>query len=315
MEDISPFCGVTDTSVLDFWWRLLWVSKLRGITHLYASSPVSSGFLRFTSDTTFADLLTARKCFNNDKKYFICSYERILFCKSLWDGITVVQPSGKSRTTFLSCHCVPWRLTYLTEWHYTRFSWYLWILKTLLVAIRPNVSIRILCPRSSTLDKLIRITAELPSSKFSFLLLQPANEVWAKVIFSEACVKNSVHRVGSASVHAQIPASATPPPPRTRQAPPGQALSGTRQAPSPETRASSPSRTKHPPTPEQSMLGDMVNEWMVCILLECNLVHSWKEPNALFCDDLKSGYSLRKNWTFLASPPRLVRSTTDRIQW
>ena len=26
-EDISPFCGATDTPVLDFWWHLLWVSK------------------------------------------------------------------------------------------------------------------------------------------------------------------------------------------------------------------------------------------------------------------------------------------------
>ena len=23
-----PICGATDTPVLDFWWRLLWVSKL-----------------------------------------------------------------------------------------------------------------------------------------------------------------------------------------------------------------------------------------------------------------------------------------------
>ena len=27
LEDISPFCGATDTPVLDFSWRLLWVSK------------------------------------------------------------------------------------------------------------------------------------------------------------------------------------------------------------------------------------------------------------------------------------------------
>ena len=27
LEDIGPFCGATDTPVLDFWWRLLWVSK------------------------------------------------------------------------------------------------------------------------------------------------------------------------------------------------------------------------------------------------------------------------------------------------
>ena len=83
-------------------------------------------------------------------------------------------------------------------------------------------------------------------------LLPPANEVWGKVIFSEACVKNSVRRGGgSASVHAWI----TPEPgrhPRTRQAPPG---------------------TRHPPpAPEQRMLGDTVNERAVRILLKCILV-------------------------------------------
>ena len=33
-------------------------------------------------------------------------------------------------------------------------------------------------------------------ANFAFLL-PPANDVWGKVIFSEACVKNSVHRGGS----------------------------------------------------------------------------------------------------------------------
>ena len=45
--------------------------------------------------------------------------------------------------------------------------------------------------------------------------LPPANEVWGKVIFSVACVKNSVHG-GSASVHAGIPhppSDQTPPRP------------------------------------------------------------------------------------------------------
>ena len=29
---------------------------------------------------------------------------------------------------------------------------------------------------------------------FPCILLPPANEVWGKIIFSQACVKNSVHR-------------------------------------------------------------------------------------------------------------------------
>ena len=72
----------------------------------------------------------------------------------------------------------------------------------------------------------------------SFLaLLPPANEVWGKVIFSEACVKNSVHR-GRGSTWAGTPRNqvhprvGTPPwgpgtpnwagtPPRTRYTPLG----------------------------------------------------------------------------------------------
>ena len=27
LEDTCPFCGATDTPVLEFWWRLPWVSK------------------------------------------------------------------------------------------------------------------------------------------------------------------------------------------------------------------------------------------------------------------------------------------------
>ena len=31
--DTSPFCGVTDTSVLDFWWHLLWFQSQSGQPH------------------------------------------------------------------------------------------------------------------------------------------------------------------------------------------------------------------------------------------------------------------------------------------
>ena len=63
---------------------------------------------------------------------------------------------------------------------------------------------------------------------------------WAKVIFSQACVKNSVHGGGvSASVHAGIPPGAHPPRPGTHpqeQTPPGV---------DPQTRH--PPRTRHLP--------------------------------------------------------------------
>ena len=95
---------------------------------------------------------------------------------------------------------------------------------------------------SSFPDKFILVPSHFPVNKYYHylwqpikrkLFLSPANEVWGKVIFSEACVKNSVHREGSASVHAGIP-------PRTSQAPPG-----TRQAPPPGPGRHAPPRTEH----------------------------------------------------------------------
>ena len=50
----------TDTPVLDFWWRLTWVSKPGQILCLHTSLPLCNGILRFTSGATPADLLTVR---------------------------------------------------------------------------------------------------------------------------------------------------------------------------------------------------------------------------------------------------------------
>ena len=55
LEDVSPFRGATDTPVLDFWSRLLWVSKPGWIPRLHALSPACNEFLRFTSGATPAD--------------------------------------------------------------------------------------------------------------------------------------------------------------------------------------------------------------------------------------------------------------------
>ena len=60
LEDISPFCGATDTPVLDFWWCLLWVLK----PEWAASFTLGRGVcvtcsLRFTSGVMTADLLVA----------------------------------------------------------------------------------------------------------------------------------------------------------------------------------------------------------------------------------------------------------------
>ena len=91
-------------------------------------------------------------------------------------------------------------------------------------------------------------------------LLPPANEVWSKVIFSVACVKNSVHKGGGS---ASVPAGIPHPPPDQAPPRPGTLLD---QVP---PRVDTP-QTRHPPA--QCMLGDTVNKRVVCILLECNLV-------------------------------------------
>ena len=65
------------------------------------------------------------------------------------------------------------------------------------------------------------------------LSVPPANEVWGKVIFSQACVKNSAHKGGGVS-------------------------------------ASGPEGICQPPPPRA--LRDMVNKLVVRILLECILV-------------------------------------------
>ena len=134
-------------------------------------------------------------------------------------------------------------------------------------------------------------------------LLPPANEVWGKVIFSEACVKNSVHGGG---VPDQVPppgpgryppGTRQVPSPRTRQVtPPGPG----RYTPSPRDQAGTPrTRQVHPPgtrqvpppgpgrytppgpgrythTHPRDQAGtpprDTVNARAVRILLECNLV-------------------------------------------
>ena len=57
--NLSPFCGTTETLVLDFWWYLPWISQPRWIPRLHTSPPPSSSFLRLTSGATPVDLLAA----------------------------------------------------------------------------------------------------------------------------------------------------------------------------------------------------------------------------------------------------------------
>ena len=89
-------------------------------------------------------------------------------------------------------------------------------------------------------------------SCYLILLLPPANEVWGKVTFSEACVKNSVHRGEGGLPQCMLGYNN---PPRTRQAPPwpgtppGPGTPGTRQAGTPSPRTRHPPRARHPSGP------------------------------------------------------------------
>ena len=59
---MSPFCGATDTPILNFWWCLLWVSKPEWVLpylSLAEAYVLCYMFLRFTSGATPADLLAA----------------------------------------------------------------------------------------------------------------------------------------------------------------------------------------------------------------------------------------------------------------
>ena len=119
-------------------------------------------------------------------------------------------------------------------------------------------------------------------------LLPPANEVWGKIIFSVACVKNSVHRRRlSQCMLGYHPLG--PDPPRSRP------VTGSRSPPGADTPqehtplgADPPPQSRHPTgnrhhpeadtpradTPPSAVQeGDTVNKRAVCILLECNLVH------------------------------------------
>ena len=51
-QDISTFCGTSDTPVLDFWWCLSWVSKPRWIPFVCF---LACAILRFTFPLTPAD--------------------------------------------------------------------------------------------------------------------------------------------------------------------------------------------------------------------------------------------------------------------
>ena len=84
-------------------------------------------------------------------------------------------------------------------------------------------------------------------------------------------------------------------PPRTRHPPPPPPPPGTMHTP-PGSRHPPP-WSRQPPPPAQSMLGDMVNARVVCILLECNLVHFIFSFYKRACQKIKLLRCLMKYYT------------------
>ena len=132
-------------------------------------------------------------------------------------------------------------------------------------------SLRAQCERDLRFKSLVHYLLNniffcLLLKQLAFILITGRNEVVAKVIFLHLSVIHSVHRGGSASVHAGIPPPPGPGrPPRTRQTPPG-----TRQTPPGPGRH--PPGTRQTPPPATSRLQHTVYERPVRILLECILV-------------------------------------------
>ena len=60
-----------------------------------------------------------------------------------------------------------------------------------------------LLKQKSSLFRIIQLFSKVPT--FFDILLPPANEVWGKVIFSLACVKNSFHGGGAWSQGGWVP--------------------------------------------------------------------------------------------------------------
>ena len=74
---MSPFCGATDTSGLDSWWHLPWVTKPVWISHLHSLSHACNGFIRFTSGVSPADILAVNVAAKSFPSRYLHTYASI----------------------------------------------------------------------------------------------------------------------------------------------------------------------------------------------------------------------------------------------
>ena len=125
----------------------------------------------------------------------------------------------------------------------------------------------------------------------SVSFLPPANEFWGKVIFSEACVKNSVHGEGGGVTDQQYISSCTVGG-IGHMVPPGQA----------------PPMDRHPSRAGTPRAGisprNMVNERAVRILLECILVWLMFSVTRKEVEHSKWENTTAIAWEFLLEHPK-----------
>ena len=78
LEDMSPFCGATDTPILDFWWRLFWVSKPEWVLPY---SSLAEAYLKLNIFDICNWQIVAPKCEAN--LWLFTMFDRVIFLGSI----------------------------------------------------------------------------------------------------------------------------------------------------------------------------------------------------------------------------------------
>ena len=144
------------------------------------------------------------------------------------------------------------------------------------------------CPQSATCYPVTAhpcygVVATHPTRMLSCYCPQRS---WGKVIFSQASVILFTGGLPQCMLGCHMP-----PPQDQAGTPKDQAPPRPGTPPGPGTL---PGPGRHPP--EQRILGDTVNERVVCILLECNLVSTFYHKPLCFCWLKQSWYLMKNGW-------------------
>ena len=113
LEDISPFCGVTDNPVLDFWWHLLWVSKPEWAALLALAKAYMLHVPWDSPLVTPADLLAASmaaELISSTDWVFMCDFELVDFTsQTAAPGFSVQFLSFSCYFRQKICQIIGWR--------------------------------------------------------------------------------------------------------------------------------------------------------------------------------------------------------------